>query len=158
MPLQLVVIAGPDKGRSFEVKPGETLLVGRSQATPTRLSDQRVSRIHCEIQPGEDGVFIADANSAGGTFVNGKRVSKQRLEPNDVIQAGEPPPRSQAPRVAHQTPLPPPPPPRPALGPAPLTALTGQTLAHYEIGPALAKGQAGTVFQARDTEDGQTVA
>jgi serine/threonine-protein kinase len=36
--------------------------------------------------------------------------------------------------------------------------LTGATVAHFEIGPLLGRGQSGLVFRARDTEDGNTVA
>jgi len=40
--MQLVVIAGPDKGRMFALTQGDTILIGRSQATQTRLADPRV--------------------------------------------------------------------------------------------------------------------
>jgi hypothetical protein len=36
--------------------------------------------------------------------------------------------------------------------------LTGQTLAHYEVGPLLAQGHSGSVFRARDLQNGQEVA
>jgi hypothetical protein len=39
-----------------------------------------------------------------------------------------------------------------------LHELTGQTLAHYNVGPLLAKGQSGLVFQATDLKDDRSVA
>jgi hypothetical protein len=159
--MQLIVIAGPDKGRSFDLTPGETLLIGRSQGTQTRLVDQRVSRVHCEVQVEGDRCLLIDSNGAGGSFVNGKRVNQQELRAGDVIQVGETQLRFSAPLGSEAS----------TLGPAdlphgqaaadqagPLAALTGQTLAPYEVGPALAKGQSSIIFRATDTKDGKTVA
>jgi serine/threonine protein kinase len=39
-----------------------------------------------------------------------------------------------------------------------LTELTGETLAHYEIGPLLGRGQSGLVFRARDLQKDRIVA
>jgi serine/threonine protein kinase len=153
MSRRLVVTAGLDKGRVFELKPGETLLVGRSQATQTRLSDPRVSRVHCEVQVEDDRVTVVDANSAAGTLVNGQRVSEQGLRAGDVIQVGDTQLRFEDGQSAETSPAA-----RPAGGGEPLAALTGQTLAHYEIGQVVAKGQSAAVFRARDTKDGKEVA
>ena len=46
----LLVIAGPDKDRTFPLDEGQTLAVGRGQHTGTRLKDPKVSRVHCEIK------------------------------------------------------------------------------------------------------------
>ncbi|HEV3260658.1 MAG TPA: FHA domain-containing serine/threonine-protein kinase [Gemmataceae bacterium] len=157
MAMQLQVIAGPDRGRTFVLTVGDTLRVGRGQATQTRLNDPHMSRVHCELQVEENGVTVVDASSAAGTLVNGKRVSRQQLQPGDVIQIGQTQLRLVGDDSSEQA----------TLGGAvakpkpagePLDRLSGQTLAHYEIGPVLAKGQTGFVFQARDTKDDRTVA
>jgi len=159
MAMQLQVIAGPDKGRTFVLTLGETLRVGRGQATPTRLNDPHVSRVHCELQVEAGGVTVVDAGSAGGTFVNGKRMSQQRLQPGDVIQIGTTQLQLHSDDAAEHTTLAGPlPKPRPAAAAPPLDKLTGQTVSHYEVGPVLARGQTGFVFQARDTKDDRTVA
>ena len=87
--MQLVIIAGPDKGRTFPLTPGEPLRVGRSQTTPTRLTDPHVSRVHCEVQLDGKRVTIKDAKSAAGTFVNGQRIAEQTVQPGDIIRIGE---------------------------------------------------------------------
>jgi serine/threonine protein kinase len=160
MSMQLQVVAGPDKGRTFPLNPGDTLLIGRSQATQTRLADPRVSKVHCELEVGED-VTLSDANSTGGTFVNGKKVTQHTLKPGDVIQVGETQLRfvstigSEASTIAPSDAL---------LGKSapvstePLAALSGQSLGHYKIGPVIAKGTSSVIFKAEDTKDGQTVA
>jgi serine/threonine protein kinase len=162
MSMQLVVVAGPDKGRSFPLNPGDTLLIGRSQATQTRLVDPRVSKVHCELEVGEGRATLSDANSTGGTFVNGKRISEHELKSGDVIQIGETQLRFVAGASSEASTVAPGdlPSPRGAAAPSaePLAALSGQSLGHYEVGPVLAKGQSGVVFKAEDTKDGQTVA
>jgi serine/threonine protein kinase len=161
MPRLLEVIAGPDKGRSFELKPGETLLLGRSQATQTRLADPRVSRVHCEVQVEGDRVTLHDSNSAAGTYVNGQRVTQQALKPGDVIQVGDTQVRYDDGTASEQGTLAPGAPGQakaPAGSAESLAALAGQPLAHFEIGQAVARGQSGIVFRAKDTKDGKAVA
>jgi serine/threonine protein kinase len=157
MPLQLHVIAGPDKGRTFDLTEGTPLLVGRSQATPTRLADPRASRTHCEVVWENGRVLVMDSNSAGGTFVNGQKVTQHELKIGDVIQVGDTQLRLADSRVSEQSTVAPTP--RPAAAPsAALSALSGQTLGRYEIGPVIARGRTGVVFRARDTKEGRTVA
>jgi pSer/pThr/pTyr-binding forkhead associated (FHA) protein len=176
--MRFEVIAGPDKGRAFPLTPGETLLVGRSKSTQTRLTDGHISRVHCEVTVKDDQVTVQDANSAAGTFVNGQRVSRQRLQPGDLLRIGETTLCLQSETDSHDT-LPPGAPPAPAAAPpaeppaeerrrspresapAPvkkLTDLMGQTLSHYELAHVLAAGHSGLVFQARDTRSGEIVA
>ena len=84
---QLVVTAGPDKGRFFPLTAGETLQVGRSQSTATRLTDPTISRVHCQVEwDGRRAVLVN--TSSGGTLVNGHSVSQHDLQPGDVIRIG----------------------------------------------------------------------
>src|SRR5262245_39590882 len=87
MAKQLVVLAGPDEGRVFHLG-ADALFLGRSRATESHLLDPHVSRIHCQVLQEGDGWFVADYDSAAGTFVNGKRVTKQALVPGDIIRIG----------------------------------------------------------------------
>jgi serine/threonine protein kinase len=158
---QLVVIAGPDKGRMFVLVPGQVLLLGRGRATETRLADLRVSRLHCEVQAEDGHVLVRDSNSAGGTFVNGKRVTRRRLRPGDVLQIGETLLRLEEAEIAEQSTLVQggvvPARPAAAAGGS-SDGLTGQTLSHFEVGPVLARGRSGVVYLARDTKAERTVA
>ncbi|MBI3407844.1 MAG: protein kinase [Planctomycetes bacterium] len=87
MAKQLVVLAGPDEGRIFHLG-SDALFLGRSRATESHLLDPHVSRIHCQVLQEGDRWVVADYDSAAGTFVNGKRVSKQALVPGDIIRIG----------------------------------------------------------------------
>lgn len=85
--LTLLVIQGPDKGRRFEL-PDTATLVGRdSRQLP--LSDNTVSRRHCELSPDGGEWFVRDAGSSNGTYINGGRVAqKQVLRVGDQIRVG----------------------------------------------------------------------
>ena len=160
MAVQLVVIAGPDKGQVFPLAAGDTLLVGRSKATTTRLTDPHVSRVHCQVEFDGEQAVLADNESGSGTFVNGERITKRELQSGDVIHIGGTELRYQDSNAAEQSTL------GPAAEPAakarggvePLTSLVGQTLAHYEVAAVIAKGRSGIVFRARDTKDDRAVA
>jgi serine/threonine protein kinase len=150
----LVVIGGPDRGRTFPLVAGQTLQIGRSQATATRLTDPTVSRVHCEVEwDGHQAVVVNI--STGGTLVNGKTVAQHDLKPGDVIRVGSSDlrfqlgPDAEAPTVVPAA--------RPAA-PSDLGALVGQTLSHYAVEALLARGASGAVFRARDTNTDKVVA
>src|SRR6266851_1519782 len=161
MPKRLLVIAGPDKGKAFPLPEGETVLIGRSKATETRLSDPHVSRVHCQIQIEADRVMVNDYESAGGTFVNNRKIHQQEIKPGDTIRIGETQLRYQDDDVAEASTMAPLPTPTPKPSPGPtdkLSDLSGKTVSHFEVGPVLAKGRSGVVFKARDTKENKEVA
>jgi hypothetical protein len=67
----------------------DRLLVGRSQECQLKLPDSEVSRIHACFRFGNGAWFIQDQGSSGGTFVNGQRVQRTRLNPGDQIKIGK---------------------------------------------------------------------
>jgi serine/threonine protein kinase len=154
----LVVSAGPDRGQSFPLVPGETLQVGRSQATSTRLTDPTVSRVHFEIEwNGERAVLVNISQS--GTLVNGRLAQQHELTGGEVIRIGNTELRFNAGREDPTTVAPAP---KPAAATPVATeglgGLIGQTLKHYRVEAQIAKGASGAVFRATDTDDGRTVA
>jgi serine/threonine protein kinase len=167
MPKQLHVLAGPDEGRVFALG-GDPLLLGRSRATESHLLDPHVSRVHCQIHLEGDKFIVTDFDSAGGTFVNGKRISRQPLQPGDLIRIGNTP--LQFLESDADAPIAVPVSPRPgservAAGATVLRTLThwvdelvGQKLAHYKVGTPLGRGKSGYVFHARDTRRNLDVA
>jgi serine/threonine protein kinase len=159
-PPLLVVTSGPDKGRSFPLNAGQTLQIGRSQATTTKLADPTVSRVHCEIEwDGHRAVLINISQT--GTLVNGKPAAQQELKPGDLIRIGGSELRfhlgdveEASTIVAGATRG------APAAVPAAesLPALVGQKRSHYQIESQLAKGASGAVFKATDDQTGKAVA
>lgn len=84
----LIVLQGPDKGRTLKTTE-EVVLVGRgSEQVP--LTDQTVSRRHAELKLTDGGWVLTDLNSANGTYINGVRVVQKpvRLKYGDQIRVG----------------------------------------------------------------------
>ena len=50
------------------------------------LPADEVSRKHARVQIESDGLYIEDMGSANGSFVNGKRVKRAKLEPGDELK------------------------------------------------------------------------
>src|SRR5581483_9487164 len=77
-------------------------LVGRKEECDLQLSHKSVSKMHCVIVKTDGLLLLRDLGSTNGTRVNGQRVRRAALLPNDqltiasfrfkvYIGAGEPP-------------------------------------------------------------------
>ena len=165
MSSKLIVLAGPDEGVVFLLG-AEVVLLGRSRATETHLTDPHVSRVHCQIVPEGDKFAVVDFDSASGTFVNGKEIERHVLQTGDLIRIGathlqyaeeavaEIP--IEAPDVA--PPAAPPPKPVTKIHNEWAKGLIGQALSHYAITAPFARSKTGYVFHARDTRNDTAVA
>ncbi|WP_347351936.1 DUF3662 and FHA domain-containing protein [Intrasporangium sp.] len=71
---------------------GSLTVVGRDENADIVVDDAGVSRRHSEIRVTNDGphlvTSIRDLNSTNGTFVNGDRITTQRLRDGDRITIG----------------------------------------------------------------------
>ena len=160
MNMQLIVISGPDQGRSFSLTEGGTLLIGRGQASNTQLRDPRISRIHCQVEVDRGKVRLIHSGGSGGTLVKGEPVDQQELQPGDVVRIGDTELRFQLEGAPEESTLVTPglskPKPRPKV--APLKDLVGQSLAHFELQELIAQGTTGMVFRAHDAKEQRPVA
>jgi predicted component of type VI protein secretion system len=93
---KLVATAGPLKGQHWDLKSGETRIgreLGQNDIV-IRLDaqgnvDNSISRRHASIHVAGDRVYVEDAGSAAGTYVNGNAVpARQRVEvkANDSVE------------------------------------------------------------------------
>ena len=62
--------------------------IGRHKGHDLQLAGNEVSRDHAEIVSTADGFVIRDPGSRYGTFVNGERVTEQRIAHGDRIECG----------------------------------------------------------------------
>jgi hypothetical protein len=91
-PGRLVVLESPaltiGEGHELDSQP---LTIGRSSRNDLHLrGDRYASARHARVEPREDGVWVVDAGSTNGTFVNGVRLDgAKRLSPGDVLRVGE---------------------------------------------------------------------
>ena len=83
----IVTLSGSVYG-NFILEPGDGFVIGRSLQSDLSVDDLRVSRRHCRIGFDEQGVTLADLQSANGTYVNGQRVAKALLRQGDRLQVG----------------------------------------------------------------------
>ncbi|MDQ6716028.1 MAG: DUF3662 and FHA domain-containing protein [Actinomycetota bacterium] len=71
---------------------GPLTVIGRDDVADIVLDDPGISRRHCELRVTNDGphlvTSIRDLGSTNGTFVNGERITSQRLEDGDQITVG----------------------------------------------------------------------
>jgi hypothetical protein len=66
-----------------------TVYIGRDQQNDIALDDDYASTRHARLEPRRDGVWVSDAGSTNGTYVNGVKLEKaRRLAPGDVIHVG----------------------------------------------------------------------
>jgi serine/threonine protein kinase len=165
MSLELVVIAGPDTGKTFTLNVGQSLMLGRSAQAHYQVTDPRVSRNHCQVLLEGDQVSVVCNGGSGGTLVNGGKVERQTLEPGDVLQVGDTQLRLQvgdlplavalAQSAGTKVTV-------PKKGKSDkvqeLSDLVGQKLAHYDVNMVIGSGHSSMVFHATDTKDDRPVA
>jgi len=63
-------------------------ILGRAESVDIRLDHSSISRHHCRFWMEDDTCFVADCGSTNGTFVNGLKVEKEKLNPGDTIVVG----------------------------------------------------------------------
>jgi serine phosphatase RsbU (regulator of sigma subunit)/pSer/pThr/pTyr-binding forkhead associated (FHA) protein len=86
-PASLVVLDPNGHRKRVPVDP-IPFLIGRQPENHLILRDSRVSRSHARIVV-EDGAYVLeDMGSRHGTFVNGKRVKRKKLENTDRVEFG----------------------------------------------------------------------
>jgi pSer/pThr/pTyr-binding forkhead associated (FHA) protein/uncharacterized RDD family membrane protein YckC len=76
------------EGREIDLSDGEVTL-GRSRTSTVRLEHDSVSRSHALLTFDRGEAVVKDLNSSNGTFVGGKRISREtRLVNGDRLQLG----------------------------------------------------------------------
>jgi two-component system response regulator GlrR len=77
-----------DAGGEREATVERLTLVGSASSVDLVIADPTVSRLHAELEPRRDGLWIRDLGSRNGTFVNGIRVAGARVPDGAKIQLG----------------------------------------------------------------------
>jgi hypothetical protein len=153
-----------DREKVFHLPESGLFTIGRGNDTNTRLSDGKVSRIHCQLEVDGDVVKLVHKSSTASTYVNEELVRGERvLQSGDVIRigethlrydgdvhmdatlAGDVPPLGEAATVAGSGPVG-----VAAAAAPPMAELIGTTLGHYTITRFLGEGHRGVSFLAHD--------
>jgi len=85
---RIVVTHGPDAGLSVEVA-GTPVRIGTASDNDLVLSDDTVSRKHCEISPTPNGIQVRDTGSRNGVFLANVRINDALLAGATSLRIGE---------------------------------------------------------------------
>jgi hypothetical protein len=75
-------------GRPESVTLDQRAILGSSPSVDVAVDDLAVSRIHCELEPRDDGLWVRDLGSRNGTYVDGVLVECARLGDGGVLHVG----------------------------------------------------------------------
>jgi len=161
IPHQLVVIKGPDQGKTFALQDGQDLVIGRGKDTTLQLTDPRTSRKHCLIEVRPDQIRVLDTGGSGGTHVNSRPVSRHNLSPGDRIAIGDSElrletadgtGRKDSSATSSDAAA------EPADSGKEFFDLVGQKIHNYQVEREIARGNSGVIFKCRDTEKDRDIA
>lgn len=86
--LCLISLRGPEKGASFSLKSGESI-IGRSEEQSTVvLVGRGISRSHARLFIDGDRIILRDLGSTNGVYVNGQKVEEASLVAGDTLAFG----------------------------------------------------------------------
>jgi FHA domain-containing protein len=89
---KVVVVKSPAlaEGDEWDLN-SSPLTVGRDSQNDIQLKrDEYASSTHARLEPRRDGVWLEDAGSTNGTYLNGVRLTRpKRLTPGDIVRVGE---------------------------------------------------------------------
>jgi len=84
--LHLRIISGSSKGRTLALEESTLpLSIGRDPDNTIALDHTAVSRYHCRLVTEGRTYFAEDLGSTNGTFLNGRKISRERLSPGDEL-------------------------------------------------------------------------
>ena len=66
----------------------DVMTIGRKKDNDIVIDNQAVSGYHARIKKEANSLFVEDANSLNGTFINGQKISRGELHNGDVILIG----------------------------------------------------------------------
>jgi eukaryotic-like serine/threonine-protein kinase len=84
----LKIIDGNDKGQEYQVAPNSPVTLGRAPDCTCTLNDMGISSHHATVAWDQTGLFVQDAGSRNGVFVNNQRIQKHNLQQGDLIVMG----------------------------------------------------------------------
>ena len=85
-----LAVTPPDGEQVIYPFGGDVMSLGRGRNNDIQIkNDGKISRYHCRIFRRGDEFIVEDNKSSNGTLVDGKLVTRQRLEGGEIVQLGE---------------------------------------------------------------------
>jgi pSer/pThr/pTyr-binding forkhead associated (FHA) protein len=72
----------------FRIVPGNVKTIGRATRADFVVDAALVSRLHCQLSASAGEIEAVDLASTNGTYVNGQRVDRGRLQHGDKLRVG----------------------------------------------------------------------
>jgi predicted component of type VI protein secretion system len=85
LPPYLLVQNGPAAGTRFDLRLGAKLRIGRGRDCEIVVDDARTSRIHATVHNQAGAIWLADAGSVNGSYLDGKPVTDPVLMKNGSL-------------------------------------------------------------------------
>jgi len=85
--IRLKVLKGQNSGAVYELN--DEVFIGRADYNDIQVVDETSSRQHAKIKFVNDRFIVSDLGSNNGTFINGKRIQSEVLNPGDNILVGD---------------------------------------------------------------------
>ena len=79
---------GENEGIEIRLEVPREVIIGRGEDCDIYLGEKKISRRHAKLITSEQGLVVEDMNSTNGTFVNGKRIHKEKLTTEDALRIG----------------------------------------------------------------------
>ncbi len=74
--------------RAFALGDEAEVIVGRDETCDVQIRSTTISREHCAIEREGEDFILRDLGSSGGTFLDGDKVERVRLEDGMEIHVG----------------------------------------------------------------------
>ena len=84
---KLVVVDGPDRGKEL-ILDKQIIRIGTNEKNDLTLTDNTISRFHCEIRHIRDEYLLVDRDSTNGTYVGELRLREAFLYPSCEVLIG----------------------------------------------------------------------
>jgi DNA-binding NtrC family response regulator len=81
-------IAWSDRSGTHQAYLKKRMVVGASGSADLVIDDVTVSRIHAELEPRDEGLWVRDLSSRNGTFINGNGIRESVLRSSGEITVG----------------------------------------------------------------------
>jgi len=88
MAFRLRFFGGEHDGETYLVDPKRGVTLGRSPTNNIYVRDRNVSRVHAQIRIEKGECIITDLQSTNGTYVGGRRITEERVQPGDEVRIG----------------------------------------------------------------------
>lgn len=89
MEAHFIVLQQRGNPKKFSIARGQVIIIGRSEKDcNVVLEDELCSSTHCRLSFEYNQITIEDLDSKNGLFLNGKQISKAKLELQDKIKLG----------------------------------------------------------------------